>query len=351
MTAISPYAQLEPCVWRRLLIRGAVFHAVRRDLGRLCEAAETAVVALVLTQLQMRTQETSDDLDDATAVARVVEAWDRDLGEVLDFQAVEEETQRLLADVRTGLGQARCTDPFREMFNAVERQARALYGPAWRPASLSLAHIRSHPRNARSSDDPYAVTATTALLDPAGRDEAEVELQIFTDRFGPAAFAAVPMLFTHECVCHVPARQDRVKNSSTFAEGLLDWAAYHFLTMWAVKLDREFGSTAREHADRLRWVLTMQNTSSEGVARRIGHEAARRLAVWFETECDMTPAESSHRVARLAVELNMVDRPLLVKEHLVSLLSAPPPKLAQDLRSWVQGTVTSEQILDSAAGP
>jgi len=138
-------------------------------------------------------------------------------------------------------------------------------------------------------------------------------------------------------------------NIATFNEGLLDWAAYHFLTMWAVKLDREFGSTAREHADRLRWVLTVQNTTPEGASRRIGHDAARKLAAWFETECRMTPDEGSHRVARLAVELNMVDRPLLVKEHLVSLLNSPPPKLAEDLRFWVQGSMTSEQLLDASA--
>jgi hypothetical protein len=121
------------------------------------------------------------------------------------------------------------------------------------------------------------------------------------------------------------------------------------LTLWAVKLDREFGSTAREHADRLRWVLTVQNTTAEGAARRVGHEAARSLAAWFESECELTPEESSHRVARLAVELNMVNRPLLLKEHLVSLLGAPPPKLDQDLRSWVQGMMTSEQLLDASA--
>jgi hypothetical protein len=175
-----------------------------------------------------------------------------------------------------------------------------------------------------------------------------VELQIFGERFGPAAYAAVPMLFTHECVCHVPARQDRVKNSSTFAEGLLDWAAYHFLSLWAVKLDREFGSTARKHAERLRRVLTRHGTTTEGAARQIGHDAASDLAAWFESECAMSAEESFHRVARLAVELNMVDRPLVAKEHLVSLLGWPPPKVAQDLHSWVQGTMSSEQLLDAA---
>ena len=55
--------------------------------------------------------------------------------------------------------------------------------------------------------------------------EAVVELHVHHDDFGPAAFAALPILLTHECVCHVPARQDRASNDSTFAEGLLDWVS------------------------------------------------------------------------------------------------------------------------------
>jgi hypothetical protein len=349
MSTISPYAHLEPSTWRSLLVRAAVFHATRRTLGRLCDLADqVTAVALILAQLQVRAQEVTEDDDDATAVARVVAAWDGDLLQVLGLQMVQEDALQLIADVRTGLIHACGADPFRAMFEAVEREARALYGPAWRPVALSLAHTRSHPRQAQPADDPYAVTATTVWSGPAGEDTAEVELQIFGDRFGPAAYAAVPMLFTHECVCHVPARQDRVKNSSTFAEGLLDWAAYHFLSLWAVKLDREFGSTVRKHAERLRRVLTRQVTTTEGAARQIGHDAASDLAAWFESECAMSAEESFHRVARLAVELNMVDRPLVAKEHLVSLLGWPPPKVAQDLRSWVQGTMNSEQLLDAA---
>ena len=351
MTAPSPYAQLEPATWRTLLVRAAVFHATRRMLGRLCDLAEQVqAVSVVLGQLQLRAMEVADDEDDATALARLVAAWDGDLSQALSFQMVQD-AQRLLADVRTSLSLACGVDPFRPMFEAVEREARELYGPAWRPVALSLAHIRSHPRPAQSADDPYSVTATTMWPGPSGGDEAEVELRIYADNFGPAAYAAVPMLFTHECVCHVPARQDRVKNTSTFAEGLLDWAAYHFLTVWAVKLDREFGSTARKHAERLRRVLIGQRTTVESAARQIGHDAAGDLAAWFESEFAMSAEESFHRVARLAVELNMVDRPLADKEYLVSQLTwPPPPQVAQDLHCWVQGTMTSEQLLKSAAG-
>jgi hypothetical protein len=266
---------------------------------------------------------------------------------VLALEMVEAEALRLLADVRASLGHVCGADPFRAMFEAVERESRALYGSAWRPVALSLAHIRSHPRAAHPAEDPYAVTATTAWSDRSGRDEAEVELQIFGERFGPAAYAAVPMLLTHECVCHVPARQDRVRNDSTFAEGLLDWAAYHFLSLWAVKLDRGLGPTARKHAERLKSVLARRMTR-EGAARQFGHDAAGNLAAWFESECAMSAEESIHRVARLAVELNMVDRPLVLKENLVSLLYWPPPKVEQDLHSWVQGTMTTEQFLDAA---
>ncbi len=345
MPALSPYVHLEPCIWRSLLARAAVFHATRRTLGHLYDLAEQVnAVALVLAQLQVRAQQASRDDDDATAVANVVSAWDGDLSQVLSLQMIEADTRRLLAEVRASLSRACGADPFRAMFEAVEREARALYGSAWRPVALSLVHIRSHPRDPHQADDPYAVTATTW----AGQDTVRVELQIFVDRFGPAAYAAVPMLFTHECVCHVPARQDRVKNDSTFAEGFLDWAAYHFLRIWAVRLDRELGPTARKHAERLKSVLTGRPRTREGAARQLGHDAAGSLAAWFESECEMSAEESVHRVARLAVELNMVDRPLVGKEHMVSLLHWPPPKVEQDLHSWVQGTMTTEQLLDAA---
>ncbi|TMM38887.1 MAG: hypothetical protein E6F99_08185 [Actinobacteria bacterium] len=349
MVALSPYAFLEPSVWRSLLARAAVFHATRRMLGNLCDLAERVrAVEMVLDQLQLRAQEVSEEDDDATAVAQVVTAWDGDLSRVLELRRVEADVLRLLAEVRAALEHACGGDPFQAMFRAVEREARALYGSAWRPAVLSLAHIRSHPREGHPATDPYGLTATTAWSQRAGQDEALVELQIYGERFGPAAYAAVPMLLTHECVCHVPARQDRVRNDSAFAEGLLDWAAYHFLSLWAVKLDRELGPTARKHAERLKSVLTGRSTTREGAARRVGHDAAGNLAAWFESECEMSAEESFHRVARLAVELNMVDRSLAAKENLVSLLSSPPPKLEQDLHSWVLGTMTTEQLLDAA---
>ena len=146
-------------------------------------------------------------------------------------------------------------------------------------------------------------------------------------------------------VCHVAARQDRAANDSTFAEGLLDWVAYRYLEYWAVKLDRELAPAARKHAESLRDVLTRADTP-EGWARRVGHRAAEHLRVWFETECDLDPLESPLMIARLAVELNKVDRSLADKDAFVSMLGPPvPPLAAQALRRWESGLLTAAELL------
>src|SRR5262249_6071823 len=199
-------------------------------------------------------------------------------------------------------------DPFREIFVGISSLASALYGSAWRRATLRVAHIRSHPRGGAPPLDPYAVTATTPW--PPDETDAAVELLIFCDQFGPAAYAAVPILLTHECVCHVPARQDRAKNDSAFAEGFLDWAAYFFLDQWAGKLDTALAPAARQHARELRHVLTRRTDTPEGRARMVGHEAAETLLAWFENDCGLGPYESQLRGAQPAGPLHQFERPL-----------------------------------------
>jgi hypothetical protein len=237
------------------------------------------------------------------------------------------------------------------MLQNVERHAQALYGEAWRPTALSILHTRSHPRRANPAFDPYAVSAT--IVWPPTAEGANIELHVYCEKFGPAAFAAVPMLLTHECVCHVAANQSEAKADSAFAEGLLDWAAYYFLDTWAVKLDPEFGPTVRKHAQQLKTVLMSDGLSNEGIARRVGHDAAGYLQAWFEEYVTLSPEESRLRVAQLAVELNTVQRPLAAKDNLVSRLGWPlPPDLEDALHSWVDGEMSTEKLLDVAVcGP
>ena len=352
MAGSCPYDGLEPSTWRTLLAEAAVFHATRTVLGRLQDAHERHddAVTVLLGQLRLAARSVSArESDDGSAVAAVVAAWADDIARVLADPQLADGTRHLLTQLQRRLEQVCGEDPFGRMLRAVEQQARELYGERWRPAALSLAHRRSHPRGSprMAEPDPYPVSAMTPW--PPGPDGAQVELHIVCDAFGPAVYAALPTLLTHECVCHVPARQDEAKNDSEFAEGLLDWAAYEYLWRWAMKLDAELGPTVRKHAERLKGVLDGDISTKAGTARLCGHDAARKLEGWFETECGMSPYESRNHVLLLAIELNVADRPLKLKNNLVSKLRVPlPPYLDKALRGWPH-TVSGEDLLDCVA--
>jgi hypothetical protein len=340
--AVSPYQDLEPDRWRGLLARGAVFHASRGVLDMLCDVAEQRDVQLALLQLYSVAEHVSRNCDDDDdVVASVARGWEEELDRTIE-RIGDADARDLLVKLKEHARSASSADPFDLIFQAVQAQARALYGPFWRPATLSLAHTLSYDP---AMIDPYAVLAKTRLA----VERAVIELQIFCDEFGPAAFAVLPILLTHEFVCHVPARQDKVKNDSEFAEGLLDWAAYFFLDQWAEKVDRQLAPAALRHAERLKHVL--DHHAFPGIhARRLGHRAARNLRGWFQSECALSSNESRTRVARLAVELNQDDRPLNAKDRFVATVSwhSIPPKLEAALRSWVVGETSAGQLLDVA---
>jgi len=352
MSATSPYTGLEPCTWRSLLARAAVFRATRTKLSALCDLSQDmsrgVAVQRVLRDLEIWVQECSaQDVDDKTLVSWVVQEWDGALTRTLRMQQLDPAARELLTELQVLLHRACSSDPFHEIFAGISALASTLYGASWRPARLLLAHIRSHPRGGTPYLDPYAVTATTPW--PPTDTKAAVELQIFCDGFGPAAYAALPMLLTHECVCHVPARQDRARNDSAFAEGFLDWAAYFFLDQWAGKLDTAFAPAIRRHARELRQLLTSRVDTAEGRARLVGHEAAETLLAWFEEACYLGTHESRLRVAQLAVLLNQVERPLRDKDYFVSRLASPiPPDLQVALKDWEEGRTGAETLLCGA---
>ena len=352
MPGPSPYPWLEPDIWRSLLIRAAMFHAVRGQLARLCDLADhVPVVRSVLDEFTEQAREPSFDEDDLTAVIRIARAWIQVIERKLRLQALDDEAREVLTDLRGSVESVEATDPFPGLLLAIEARARSLYGQAWRSVRLSVRHCNSHPRGQGIDprQDPYTVTARTPW--PPQPDAAEVELEVYCDEFGPAAYAAIPLLLAHECVCHVPARQDKVRNSSIFAEGLLDWVAHYFLVQWAGQIDPDLAPAARLHANRLMQILTAGAQTKEKAARLRGHRAAEILLGWFERECGLSRDESCTRVARLAVELNRVDNVLAAKDHFVSRISQPlPPDLAEALRSWVAEELSSDRLLTSAVG-
>jgi len=356
MTRISPYKYLPLEIWRNLLVLAVIFHAARARLARLSDmGTRTPSVRSVLDRLALAAREASrdgagdEDEDEDAIVSKAVKAWDVDLASVLGGKTLEPEARQLLTEVRHLVSYCVAHDPFQMLFEAIEAKTQEVYGEAWRPAMLSVAHINSHPRpGAQAETDPYAVTALTPWPPNAGKTE--IELLVYCDKFGPAAFAAVPMLLTHECVCHVPARQDKAKNDSLFAEGFMDWAAYHFFHEWAGVMDPDLAPAARTHAKGLIHVLTQHELGKEAAARLRGHEAAEALFSWFERECGLPYDEVGPRVARLAVELNQVDSSIEMKDYFVSMLDLPfPPELGELLRDWVAGEIDARQLFAAAS--
>ena len=334
MSVTTPYADLDPALWRGILARAAIYHALRTRLVVLGDlAGQPGAIQSVLNDLDLQVREcVVDDVDDEEAVRRVVQAWDIVLTQKLGMTQLEADARRLLSETQVLAREACGSDPFQRLFERISERAKGLYGAAWRPPTLTLAHVRSHPRSATLAQDPYAVTARTPS--PGAANTSAVQLLIFCDAFGPAAYAVLPILLIHECVCHVAARQDAVKNDSIFAEGLLDWVAYHFLDIWAGMIDQGLSPAARMHAQKLRDLLTRPDTPA-GRARQLGHVGAETLRAWFETHCDYPPHEAKARVSVLAVELNQVNRPLTEKDVFVTRLSDPfPPDLEMALRTW-----------------
>jgi hypothetical protein len=285
--------------------------------------------------------------DDESAVRDVVRELRATIDRVLRLSPPDDPACELLLELQDLLACVEAVDPIKSMLAGIESMARELYGDSWRSVSLSLAHVEQHPR--RSSSDPYAFTAVTFWRPTPA--QAEVEVYIASEQFGPAAYAALPALLLHECICHVPARQDRVENTSEFAEGFLDWAAHYFLMRWMGALDPLLAPAARVHAEKLKNVLLSGGVDVVATAARMnGHRAADELLAWFEQHCGLGYEESLMRVARLAVELNQIDRPLDAKDHFVSQLSRPlPPHLEQILEQWVRGRASSDLLLLSAA--
>src|SRR5262249_51269643 len=256
-------------------------------------------------------------------------------------------------DLRELAGSVCADDPITGIFTRIESLAGQIYGEAWRPATLTLAPLARHPLGLDLDRDPYAVTAEISW--PPEPPPAEVVLWIY-DGFGPAAYAAIPILLIHECVCHVAAGQEKAKNDSQFAEGFLDWVGYHFLRLWATKLDPLSASAAEDHAERLGQLRADQVSPEVRRARKLGRQAAGDLLSWFQSECQMEREESCHRVALLAVELNLARRPIAAKDQFVSLLALPfPPEVAEKLHAWKDGRATPDELLDLAvpafAGP
>ncbi len=300
-----------------MLGRGALLAALASRLGELHEWRSRPAVQQAITGLHMDADAAAAAAqDDDEVVAKIVAHWRMRVAELIDSLGADAVERTVLEEAHALAERAVAEDPFRDLFDQVSLAASRLYADAWQPPVLELEKLIEHPRTP-DPNDPYGLTASLAR-----NGEPQVVMQIHHDGLGPAAFAAIPSLLAHECVCHVSARQRGERcNTSVFAEGFMDWAASYFLTIWMPTIDPHLCPAALEHAESFRALLCRPSTP-HGAARMRGRRAAERLAAWLMSERRLPAEEARVKVARLAVDLNACDVELAHKDRLVTHMNA-----------------------------
>ena len=347
-----PYPDLDERIWRNILARAIAFHAIRIRLADVFDRASASnAVDSALRQLATIADEISTtELDAGRAVLTVLDEWRSFVARAAQLAHLDTSDADLLREIEKLLMEAlaacgkRIVDPLADTFAKVARLSGAAYRRQfWRKPTFSLAMEIAHPRPHHSYLDPYAVSALTTSV-----PNAVVQLVIWPHAFGPPAYAVLPYVLIHECICHVPAQQDRVDNGSIFAEGFMDWAAEHFYELWLPRIDSRLAPMTEQHVAALQQVLTGVSNADTS-PRRIGRRRASQLVNWISGR-DPGLGESrfvaKSRVAKLALTLNATMAPLKVKDHFVSELNPPPnPILAERLKAWVDGQLEPAALL------
>lgn len=318
-------------MWRRLLSHAAILRAVTESLAELDLRSHQGQVRSALDQLRSAAQAAGTASSDVEAVRSARVTWCGELGRLIRHPGISAAERALLTRVSTTAVRAVADDPFAKLFRDVTIRSASVYGACWPPAKLSVGWLPVHPYGGGGAAR-YSVTAKKLPGRPV------VEIQIYPDDFGPAAYASIPALLVHECVCHVPARHEGAdSNSSPFAEGFMDWAAKFFFDLWMSTLDSQLAATAGEHAAALDQ-LVLRPETPEGAARRRGHTAARSLTAWLESVHAVPHEEAKRRVARLAVALNCTSATLARKDSFVTaLLSHYSGPLSKSLSAVLVG--------------
>lgn len=259
--------------------------------------------------------------DDAQAIVQAAADWSTKLDAAIDTGASGgDPTVAVVQGLRSDISTLQHVDRFEELFIAVTDHAAEVYGDAWVDPTFRLDWLDEPPRNGA---DPYGFDALTLTGPPP-----MIELSIYPDGLGPAAYSALPWVMVHEAVCHVAARPiGTPDNASSFAEGFMDWAAAHFFRSWMSALNPPLAPMALDHQARFDPFVT-RPTTAMGAARIQGRQAANTLMTWVETMHGKPNATARALVAALACQLNVVDgHPLEAKDAFVARIIDPsrPP--------------------------
>jgi hypothetical protein len=260
-------------MWRGLLSRAALLEVRAQHLGAFSSLVDSGsvVVRKVLDGLHLSAASGGEAVSDAKAIALAEHCWQRELGRALATPRLtnhETNLQRLSASSPNGAS----ADPFAALYQGVVDRVVTLYGGLWPDdLRLDLVPLEDHPR---SPADAYALSGQTTST-PKG---VVVELQVHPDGLGPATFLVIPVVFAHECVCHVVpcAAGQLVNDESAFAEGLMDWASLHHVRRWLPQLWPAMAGAARSHAKLFSAVAVPKGHRSYS-PRIVGWQAAEEL--------------------------------------------------------------------------
>jgi hypothetical protein len=335
--------QLRPQQAMELLAHGSILRSCAADLEEFAalDRATRSVgrsASLELLYAVRTAAATATNADQVVELA--ADQWSQHLRRLSGVDGISADEQQLLDALTRGSTGAKADDPYAWIFEIIATQAQALYGRDWRRVEF-IVRVFS---DLRTGEDRYPVRAST---EPASeRSPVRVVIAIDPTEFGPAAFAAIPGLLTHECLCHVAARPaGAVDNLSQFAEGFMHWAAVYYGKLWAPELG-ELALAADEHAHRV-FEAIARGAPGPASARGLGERAARKVARRLEHRHGMAPGLAAASTANLAVRLNVAPKPLSYKDRFVRQLDREPQNapLAQPVLEVITGSRDPNDLL------
>jgi hypothetical protein len=240
---------------------------------------------------------------------------------ILENAELDDPAGHFYAQLREDLERANPGDPIRELLDLVCEKAASVYRGDWIAPLQRTVFLGDHPhRYAEARTDPYTATGQTIV---SGKGSSEVQVKIFAGHFGPEAFCSLPVIMTHECVAHVPARpREQSDDPGLFNEGFMDWAALVLFRQWCGELAPEFAAAARRHGDALHDKTL--NSEKLRTVRGTAHTKANDVVYWWRrrTDFEVTESDAQWRLAMLAVKVNVEENMTWQeKDHLVTALS------------------------------
>jgi hypothetical protein len=326
-------------IWlRALFVRASLIWVFREELTELDLGTLEWLTPVLGDAYRVADNEAARLHTNEEAFLAAIEVVKHQIGQRIAYLGSNAELERLkkLAE------EADLYDPLQSFFEILSRNTRSVYrAEQCRVMTLDREWLIDYPGGSMSAvrHDPYSVNADTRIK----ANTANVELQVYLDRFDAPSLLAVPALLTHELVCHAHAREDRNNDRSIWAEGVMDWTALFFFEVWVARIGLPYGLT-KVHGRRL-WDNRMTSF------RYTGRLAADTLVEWLVRDQSVKLTSVAQALtAKLALQVNVVDAPLPVKDALASRMAniRRDTALQEGVRAWRHDSASVEALLSSA---